>query len=235
MWTKPLNVEHMFYILRDVETEGRVKRAIHEAWRRHGQGSVFTWPMVARRAGGRLPMGLPELDAAAGGLPQGRLVHLLGETSSGTHVLARRAALAARSRGWRVLCLQDPHCAASHPLPALHAPARRALEAAMERASQPFNLLIIEGHLDLLPLRVLVPLLARSGSVAVVLTGQGMPLPFARATIDLRRTEWIRSRGDIVGCRAIAFWKEGPRPMLRIPTELLFDEDDPLPLHAATA
>jgi hypothetical protein len=235
VWTRPLYIEQMFYILRGMEIEGRLKRALQAAWKHHGQGSVFTWPMVARRYGHRLPTGLPALDTATGGLPQGGLVHLQGEASSGTHVLARLIAFVARRHGWKVLCLQDPNCAASHPSPSLYLPYHGSLAAAMERSAQTSNLLIIERPLAHSPsLRALIPLLARSGSLAIVLTGQETTLPFAKLTVNLRRTGWIRRRGDIVGCRAMVLWKEGPRSIFRIPTDILF-EDDPLPLYAKTA
>lgn len=233
----PLYIEHMFYILLDMEVEGRVKRVLHTAWSRHGQGSVFTWPMVSRRARFRLPTGLPALDLATGGLPWGELVHLRGQASSGTHVLARSAALIAKRCGWRVLCLQDIRCAAVHPAPALHLPTHQALATALEIASQPSTLLIIEGPIAHSPsLRVLVPPLAKSGSVAMVLTERDTPLPFARTTVYLERSAWIRRRGDIVGCMAVTLWKEGHGPTFRVTAELLFDEDEgPLPIYAATS
>lgn len=203
--------------------EPAVESAFARLERRFGTGVLFAGPAAAqRRAARRIPLGTPSLDALLeGGAVAGEPLVISGSESSGAVTLALHAAGSAQQRGGEIAWI-DP----TRSFDALAA-TRAGIDlerlllvrcastdvtfaAATLARARAFVLIVLDlgARVSAAPKDVLsgptVAQLRASGGAALVLAGERAQRGAFSSMIRLRRVEWLRASGRLIGWRSLA-------------------------------
>lgn len=201
-----------------------VETAFAHIERRFGTGALFSGAAAAeRRAGRRIPLGIPSLDALiGGGAVAGEPLAISASESSGAVTLALRAAGSAQQRGGEIAWIDPARSfdalAATRAgidldrlLLVRCAPTEIPFAAATLARAGAFVLIVLDlgarmplaRSRDAL-IRSAVAQLRAAGGAALVLAGERAQRGGFSLMIRLRRVEWLRASGRLVGWRSLA-------------------------------
>lgn len=216
---------------------------------RYRSGVVLPGGRAAEwRALRRVPFGVASLDALLeGGVVAGEPAALVGHGSTGTVTLAHVLVASAQSRGGEVAWLDplrsfDPLAASRAGVDLARLLLVRAAGDALVFAagilarSSAFVLIVLDLGASFAPVQASVAVLdatvarVRASGQALLVLGDRAPSRHSFTTVAVRRREWLRERGRIVGWRSLATRPHDDRAAsllfapLALPRRTLVDE-----------
>lgn len=204
-----------------IRNADHVLAAIQERW---GQKAAFRASDLQPSA--RIPTGFPELDALLmGGVPVGRITELIGRPTSGKTTVTLSLMATAQKQGVIAVYLDtaahaDPDylvrmgiSVADLLIVRTSLVASLALLRDIIASSIPCIVLLELPHrltnadtqqIDA-TLRPLIPVLARTNSVVLILAPIAVPLGQSRTAVRLifNRDAWVAHEKDVVGCQVV--------------------------------